>query len=202
MERTMDSAFSWFRSVTLLMALLPLACWAQTSADQQSDQQVVTGSGGHHLRYSSTQVTIEPTAQEEKAFEQARDHSYPVADMDKVLSAAAAVLTKQGYGQVQVDREFHLIQARYDQTLVSHAHEVLRGVIKARGVPLPARPDHQSTEVLLIAAIQPGTHAVALRTRFQRTVWDSQGDSKTTTVTDPAVYGDFYAGIGSRLSGG
>jgi hypothetical protein len=197
----MSFAHLRFRSAVFSMALLPWACLAQTSSDQQPEQQV-TGSGGHHLRYSSTQVTIEQTPQEQKAFEQARDHSYPAADVDKVLTAAAAELAKQGYGQVVVDREFHLIEARHDETLVSHAREVLRGVATARGLPLPARPDHQSTEVLLVAMPQPGGHAVELRTRFRKTVWDSKGDSKTSTLSDPAVYRDFYTDIGSRLSGG
>jgi len=49
---------------------------------------------------------------------------------------------------------------------------------------------------------QPGSHAVELRTRFRKTVWDSKGDSKTSTLSDPAVYRDFYTDIGLRLSGG
>jgi hypothetical protein len=193
-----------FRSAVLSIALLPMACLAQTSTDQQAEQkpdQQVTGSGGHHLRYSSTQVTIEQTPKEQQAFDQARDHSYPATDVDKVLTAAAAELTKQGYGQVEVDREFHLIEARHDETLVSHAREILRGVAKARGLPLPSRPDHQSTEVLLVAMPQPGSHAVTLRTRFRLTIWDSAGDSKTSTLSDPTVYRDFYVGVGTRLGG-
>lgn len=192
---------SRFRSAMFLLALLPCACWAQTSPDAKPEQQV-TGSGGHHLRYSSTQVTAGLTADQQKAFEQARDHSYPAADLDQVLTAAAAWLSQEGYGQVQVDREFHTIEARHDETLVSHAREVLRGVIKARGVPVPAKPDHQSTEVLLVAQLPPGSHGVELRTRFRRTVWDSAGDSKTSIVSDATVYRDFYTGIGARLGGG
>lgn len=197
----MDVACFRFRSAMLWLALLPCTCWAQSNPDARPEQQV-TGSGGHHLRYSSTQVTTGLTANEQKAFEQERDHGYPAADIDQVLTAAAAWLTQQGYGQVQVDREFHTIEARHDETLVSHSRELLRGVIKARGVPVPAKPDHQSTEVLLIARLQPGSHGVELRTRFRRTVWDSAGDSKTSIVSDTTVYRDFYAGIGTRLGGG
>jgi hypothetical protein len=200
----MRSVHFRFRRATLALALLPLVCLAQTTTDQQADpkpEQQVTGSGGHLLRFSSTQVMIEQTPKEQQAFDQARDCSYPATDVDKVLTAAAAELTKQGYGHVEVDREFHLIEARHDETLVRHVREILRGVAKARGLPLPARPDHQSTEVLLVAMPQRGSHTVTLRTRFRLTIWDSAGDSKTSTLSDPTVYHDFYAGVGTRLGG-
>lgn len=185
-----------WKAVMLAVALFPLVSLAED--DPPSPQ--VTGSGGHFLRFSSTQVTVPQSAQERQAFEQARDHDCASADIGKALAAAAAVLAQNGYTAVEVDPEFHLVDARHDETLVSTRREILRGVVKARGLPLPARPDHQSTEAF-IAAVPEG-RGVKLRTRFRVTVWDSKGDASTSIVSDPQVYREFYAGIDKRLVGG
>lgn len=188
------NALRW-KAAMLAAALCPLASLAQDAAPAPE----VTGSGGHFLRFSSTQVVVPQTPQERQAFEQARDHSYASQDTGKVLAAAAAVLAQEGYASVEVDSEFHQINARHDETLVTTRREILRGVLKARGVPLPAKADHQSTEAFIAAESEGRT--VKLRTRFRLTVWDSKGDARTSIVSDPGAYRDFYAGIDKRLAG-
>ncbi|KAF1003435.1 MAG: hypothetical protein GAK28_04721 [Luteibacter sp.] len=184
-----------WKAAMLAVALFPLAVLAED--DPPAPQ--VTGNGGHMLRFSSTQVTVPQTAQERQAFEQSRDHDCASTDPGKVLAAAAAVLTQQGYASVEIDPEFHLIDARHDETLVSMRREIFRGVAKSRGLPLPAKPDHQSTEAFV--AVEAEGHGVKVRTRFRVTVWDSKGDARTSIVSDPQVYRDFYAGIDKRLAG-
>jgi len=41
--------------------------------------------------------------------------------------------------------------------------------------------------------------ATAVHAEFVSTVWDSKGDSKTRTVTDPQVYNSFFAKFADNL---
>lgn len=179
--------------VALALCLAGTA-WAQDAA---SPQQQVTGKGGHYLHYSSTQVEIALTEPEQQALLRERDHRYG-ASLEPAMNAVAQALQAQGYTAVTVDRDFHVIEARHDEVLVSEAREVLRGALKAR-MPLPAKPDHQSTEALILLTPAPDGQGVLARTRFRRTVWDSNGDARTQLLSDAAVYQQFYAAVATRL---
>lgn len=168
-------------------------------AQDAAPAENVTGSGGHLLRYSSKQVEVALTAAQQAAFQQSRDRSYAAATPDVVLDAVAATLTQQGYVSSSIDRQFHALEARHDEVLVSKGREVLRGVLKSRIGMLPGRPDHASTEALVLLVSAADGHGVSLRTRFRTTVWDSNGDSRTTVVSDPAIYRAFYAGVAAQL---
>ena len=63
---------------------------------------------------------------------------------------------------------------------------------------LPGKPDHQSLEALITLRPAAGGQGVWLRARFQRTIWDSNGDSRTKQVSEPEVYRDFSRGWGLR----
>lgn len=188
----MPSAFAQERSA----ATDATPSTAQQESDKPAEQ--VTGSGGRHLRYSSTQVDVGLTDAQRQAFHQARDHRYAGKSIDAVLAAVAATLKQQGYAQISVDHEFHLIEARHDETLIGRSREILRGAMKTR-MPLPARPDHQSTEALIAVATDAGGQATTVRSRFRTTVWDSNGDSKTSVASEPTVYQDFFASVGKQL---
>lgn len=188
----MSSAFAQERSA----ATNATPSTAQQESDKPTEQ--VTGSGGHHLRYSSTQVDVGLTDAQQQTFRQARDHRYAGKSIDAVLAAIAAALKQQGYAQISVDNEFHLVEARHDETLIGRSREILRGVMKTR-MPLPARPDHQSTEALIAVAADTGGQATTVRSRFRTTVWDSNGDSKTSVASESTVYRNFFASVGKQL---
>ena len=189
-------SFASYRGWSVAVALLLVIGMA--SAQDAKPAEDVTGNGGHLLRYSSKQVSVELTAAQRSEFLHSRDQAYPAAQLDKVLDAISATLVQEGYTAPELDRQFHAVEARHDEVLVSRGHEVLRGVLKSR-LPLPGRPDHQSTEALVMLVLAPDGQSVLARARFRTTVWDSNGDSRTTVVSDPAIYHTFYAAVTSRL---
>ncbi|MBV8647686.1 hypothetical protein, partial [Paludibacterium sp.] len=46
-------------------------------------------------------------------------------------------------------------------------------------LPLPGKPDHQTTELLLSIRPAGSARESQLRLRLQRTVWDSNGNART-----------------------
>lgn len=165
--------------------------------DATKPNEQVTGKGGHLLHYSSTQTNVELGEKEQQTLQRVRDHRYN-ARLDPALDAVVQALREQGYETTMVDREFHLVEARHDEVLVSQGREVLRGALKAR-MPLPSKPDHQSTEALILLKPAPDGQGVFARTRFRRTVWDSNGDSRTSVLSDAAVYDQFYGALAAHL---
>jgi hypothetical protein len=165
--------------------------------DATKPSEQVTGKGGHFLHYSSTQTNVALDDKEQQALLRVRDHRYS-ASLDPALDAAVQALRAQGYETTLIDREFHLVEARHDEVLVSQGREILRGVLKQR-MPLPSKPDHQTTEALILLAPAPDGQGVLARTRFRRTVWDSNGDSRTSVLSDAATYDQFFGALASRL---
>ncbi|WP_083339069.1 hypothetical protein [Chromobacterium sphagni] len=180
----------------LLLGIILLALGAAALTD---DNEQVTGQGGRLLRYSSTQLRAEPSEEEMNAYLQARDRQLSGASLPAVLQAARQALQKLGYTRVEVDADYGLIQAKKNEPLVSHARQVLRGVLKIK-VPLPAKPDHQSTALLL--SLRPGSqpHDVLLRARIEQTVWDSSGNSRTMLDSDHAAYQQLFEQLDAALN--
>lgn len=181
------------------MAALALMMVAQATLAQETakpDEQV-TGSGGRMLHYSSTQVEVSLSGQDQQTFQRVRDHRYD-ARLEPTLDAVLATLREQGYETTTVDRDFHLIEARHDEVLVSKGREILRGVLKSK-MALPGKPDHQTTEALILLMPSADGHGVLARTRFRRTVWDSNGDARTSVLSDAATYDQFFGALTSRL---
>lgn len=193
-------SFASCRRRSFLGAAMLLLAVGMASAQDAKPVEDVTGNGGHLLRYSSKQVEVELTVSQQSAFLHSRDQGYPAAQLDKVLDAVDATLVQEGYAVPDLDRQFHVVEARHDEVLVGKGREILRGVLKSK-VPLPARPDHQTTEALVMLVPAPDGHGVLARVRFRITVWDSNGDSRTTVISDPVIYRTFYAGVASRLGG-
>jgi len=155
------------------------------------DDARVTGSGGKHLHYSSTQKVVDLTAEQRAALAALQDRYYPGLAADRAVDRAAAALRQMKFDPVLEQPLPALVEGEADGTLVSHGHEILRGVIKAKGLPLPAKPDHQSTRALV--AVRAGMAAGTLvHVEFETTVWDSAGNSRTTTPTTPELYQAFF----------
>ena len=181
----------------VLLALATCTVGAAIAQDAAKPEEQVTGSGGRFLRYSTKQVSVELSGEERQTLARVRDRRYAAAP-DPVLDAIVASLVQQGYVATSVDREFRLVEARHDEVLVSKGRETLRGLLKSK-MALPGKPDHQQTEALIMLMPAADGHGVLARARFRQTVWDSNGDSRTAVLSDPAIYEQFYTALGSRL---
>ncbi len=172
----------------LTLALSGLLTLAGCAHD---DEARVTGSGGKHLRYSSTQKVVDLTPEQRAALAPLQDHSYPGLSVASAVANAATALRQMKFDPVLEQPLPALVEGQSNGALVSHGREILRGVGKAKGLPLPARPDHQSTRALV--AVRENTAAGTLvHVEFESTVWDSAGDSRTTTPTAPELYQAFF----------
>ena len=164
------------------------------------DDARVTGSGGKHLHYSSTQKVVDLTAEQRAALAALQDRYYPGLAADSAVAGAAAALRQMKFDPVLEQPLPALVEGEADGTLVSHGREILRGVAKAKGLPLPAKPDHQSTHALV--AVRAGMAAGTLvHVEFETTVWDSAGNSRSTTPTTPQLYQAFFENFEAQGAG-
>ena len=178
-----------------IFCLLPLAfCLAARAADNEQIQ----GQGGRVLRYSSTQVRVEPSSEDVRNYLQARDARLEGTSA-AALQAGRKAFERLGYKRVDVDADYGVIRAEKDETLISEARQVLRGLLKLK-FPLPGKPDHQTAEVLL--TLKPGSQArqVLLRANIRQTVWDSNGNSRTLLCSDQAAYRQLFAQLSAALA--
>lgn len=177
-------------------ALLVLGACADPNPNER-----VTGSAGKAVRYSSRQVTVDLTADERNALDKIRDRAYPDATAPQALGAVVAALKAGGYAPVSSEADTGIAQGGHSETLIPKWREVLRGVVKSRFGLLPARPDHEYTTALV--SVRPAEHGrgVVVRARFDSTVYDSNGDSKTKTVIKPSAYDEFFSLTARALSG-
>jgi hypothetical protein len=174
-----------------LAALAPLLILSTLAGCAHDDAARTTGNGGKHLRYSSTQKVVDLTPQERAALEPLQDRYFSNLGADAAMAEAASALRQMGFDPVLEQPLPALVEAESDKTLVSHGREILRGVGKVRGLPLPAKPDHQSTRALV--AVRASTAAGTLvHVEFETTVWDSAGDSRSVTPTTPELYQAFF----------
>ncbi|AXE31865.1 hypothetical protein DK842_19360 [Chromobacterium phragmitis] len=165
-----------------------------------AENEQVQGQGGRVLHYSSTQVRVEPSAEEMRRYLQVRDLRLESASAAEALQAGKQALEKMGYGRVELDPEYGVIRAEKDEVLISQARQVLRGLLKLK-FPLPGKPDHQTTELLL--TLRPGGQArqLMLRAQIRQTIWDSNGNSRTLLCSDQAYYRQFYDQLAAMLEG-
>ena len=88
------------------------ACAASPSNEHE------TGSGGHLVRYSSRQVSVDLTDAQRQALDKLRDRVYPGAPSAQVLDAVASALSTRGFKPVSVDRDTGVVEAERDTVLV------------------------------------------------------------------------------------
>ncbi|MBV8621801.1 MAG: hypothetical protein JOY84_23270 [Curvibacter sp.] len=182
----------------VLLALAGLGALGPAAAADPQGEVSQVGEGGRFLHYSTSQVRVELPPEDRSTYEQVRDQVLHQNTERSVWRACQKVLADLGYARVEADEDFQLIEADRTEKLVSVSREVLRGLLKAR-MGLPGKPDHQNTQVrvALQRGAAPGDWRV--RVRFLRTVWDSNGDSRTRIVSDTEPYQDFFARLNQAL---
>jgi hypothetical protein len=160
-----------------------------------------TGSGGTLVRYSSRQVSVDLTDAQRQALTQLRDHVYHGPPQGSVVDAVASTLSAQGYTSLSVDHDTGIVEAERNLVLIPKWREIVRGVLKSRVGALPAKPDHERMAVIAAVRAAEGTNGTLVRVRFERTVWDSNGDSRTETVVQRDLYEGFFEGVDQSLRG-
>lgn len=183
-------------------SVLTLACAAllavQTACASKPENERRIGSGGSLVRYSSSQTEVDLTESEQQTLRMLTDRRYAGTTQGRALDAAAGVLRAQGYTPVTVDRDAGLIEGGRSDTLIPKWRQLLRGVLKARIGGLPAKPDHERVAAVVTVRVTAARDAI-VRARFDRTVWDSNGDSRMKTVVEPDYYRTFFGAMDKAM---
>ncbi|RKP48468.1 hypothetical protein D7S89_12800 [Trinickia fusca] len=159
-----------------------------------------TGNGGTLVRYSSSQVAVDLTDAEQQSLRAMRDHAYANVTRDRTMDAVAKVLGDLGFAPVSVDRDSGLVEAEHNATLVPKWRQLLRGALKSYTSIFPAKADHERVAAIVTVRAGDDGGATIVRTRFDGTVWDSNGDSRTKTLLQPELYDDFFSKVSKALS--
>jgi len=182
----------------LLMAIVVfmLVC---SSCSTQEPHERITGASGKLVRYSSQQITVDMSDTQRNSVALLRDREFAAASSQQGINAAETALKVDGYAQVNAESDTGLIRAEKGEVLAPKWRELLRGVLKSKIGILPAKPDHQMT-MAMITVKEYGT-GILVRARFERTVWDNNGDSKTSVVMDEKIYTTFFSAFSQSLEG-
>ncbi|MCA7977262.1 hypothetical protein LGM57_13125 [Burkholderia cepacia] len=182
---------------------LALACAglfaALTGCATKADNERQIGNGGSLVRYSSSQTEVDLTDAEQQTLRMLSDRRYADATQARALDAVAGALRAQGYAPVTVDRDSGLVEAGRSDTLIPKWRQLLRGALKARIGMLPTKPDHERVAAIVTVRAGRDAHVAIVRARFDRTVWDSAGDSRTKTVMEPEYYQAFFAEVDKAM---
>ena len=128
-----------------------------------------------------------------------RDRTFANAAPNNVLDAVAKALADLGFAPVSADREAGLVEAGRSATLVPKWRELLRGALKSHTGMFPAKPDHERIAAIVTVRAGADKRSEVVRARFDRTVWDSNGDARTKTVLQQEVYDAFFANVEKAL---
>ncbi|RQZ90537.1 hypothetical protein DF053_06560 [Burkholderia cepacia] len=182
---------------------LALACAglfaALTGCATKADNERQIGNGGSLVRYSSSQTEVDLTDAEQQTLRMLSDRRYADATQARALDAVAGALRAQGYAPVTVDRDSGLVEAGRSDTLIPKWRQLLRGALKARIGMLPTKPDHERVAAIVTVRAGRDAHVAIVRARFDRTVWDSAGDSRTKTVMEPEYYQAFFSEVDKAM---
>lgn len=194
----MDAASRIARLLMLSAAIALSACASKSPNERE------TGSGGDFIRYSSRQVSVDLTDRQRETLRSLRDHRFIAPTAAKMLDAVAAALKQQGFDPVSIDREMAVVEADRHAVLVPQWRQILRGVLKSKIGGLPAKPDHERMAAIIAVRTVDGGGGDGwlVRVRFDRTVWDSNGDARTETVLKRETYDGFFADVEKSLKGG
>ena len=173
-----------------------LAVLAGCASKPDNERQI--GSGGSLVRYSSSQTEVDLSESEQQTLRMMTDRRYAGATQGRVLDAVAGVLRAQGYAPVTVDRDSGLIEGGRSDTLIPKWRQLLRGALKARIGGLPAKPDHERIAAVVTVRVTAARDAI-VRARFDRTVWDSNGDSRMKTIVEPDYYQTFFGAMDKAM---
>lgn len=147
------------------------------------------------MRYSSRQVSVDLTDEQRETLRQLRDRRYAGTQQARVLDAISKTLTQQGYAPVSVDADTGMVEAERNTVLVPKWRQIARGILKSRIGGLPAKPDHERMAAIIAVRTVDGRQDFLVRVRFDRTVWDSNGDARTETVLQKDVYDGFFSAL-------
>lgn len=173
-----------------------LALLAGCASKPDNERQI--GSGGSLVRYRSSQTEVDLSEREQQTLRMMTDRRYAGATQGRVLDAVAGVLRAQGYAPVTVDRDSGLIEGGRSDTLIPKWRQLLRGALKARIGGLPAKPDHERIAAVVTVRVTAARDAI-VRARFDRTVWDSNGDSRMKTIVEPDYYQTFFGAMDKAM---
>jgi hypothetical protein len=174
---------------------------ALTGCANKDPNARVTGDGGH-FHVSSKQQTVELSDAEAKTFSQIRDRRFARIDGMHAAEAGSTALQAMGFSAVKTDTDVFVVEGEQNQVIGDRWHEAIRAMFKAKGIPLRAKPDHESIVALVVARPGDSGADTLLRVRFTATVWDTNGDSKTTTVVANDLYDEFFRRVGESLTAG
>lgn len=183
-------------TTNLLMSSLVFALTCAGCATQDP-QERITGSGGTLIRYSSQQITVDMNDKQREVLAALRDREFSTTSPPKGLEAVAAALKTDGYDQIDTETDTGLVRAEKREVLVPKWRAMLRGVLKSKIGILPAKPDHQTTTAMI--AVKEYGKGILIRARFERTIWDSNGDSKKNVLIDELTYTSFFSAVGQLL---
>jgi len=173
--------------------LVGLAACASPPANERE-----TGSGGDLVRYSSRQVSVDLTDEQRETLRQLRDRHFvgnAGTQQARILDAISKTLAQQGYAPISVDADTGVVEAERNTVLVPKWRQIARGILKARIGGLPGRPDHERMAAIITVRTVDGKQELLVRVRFDRTVWDSNGDARTETVIQKDVYEGFFGAL-------
>lgn len=185
-----------------MVAVGGVALMSMTGCAGPAPNERQIGSGGSLVRYSSAQVEVDLTEDERKTLRGLRDRQFSGATPHRAIDASAAALSALGYGPVTVDRETGVIEAGLSRTLIPKSRQLLRGVLRAKIGLLPARPDHERLMAIVAVRAGEGGQGALVRVRFDRTVWDSNGDSRTKVALEQEIYDGFFGKTAKLLCPG
>lgn len=186
-----------FRRAGRALACAGLYAALSGCATQPATERQI-GSGGSLVRYSSSQTEVDLTEAEQQALRMLSDRRYAGASPAHALDVVADVLRAQGYAPVTVERDMGLVEAGRSGTLLPKWRQLARGAMRARIGWLPAKPDHERVAAI-VTVRETGTRDTVVRARFNRTVWDSNGDSRTKAVVEPAFYQTFFEDVDKAM---
>ncbi|WP_266156659.1 hypothetical protein [Dyella silvatica] len=182
----------------LLLAMTVTPALAQEPASTAKSNERTTGNGGRFIKYSSTQVAVDLTAQQQQDLEHMQSRRCVPSVASDLVNKSGAALKDLQFAPVTVNSEVGLIRAEHDEALVSTGRRVLRGVLASRLPLIPTRADHQTTQALVV--VRPEDRGALVHLELTKTVWDNHGNAKTTMVTEPTNYQSFFDRLGQSYN--
>ncbi|WP_139167292.1 hypothetical protein [Chromobacterium sphagni] len=111
----------------------------------------VTGDGGSRLlKLGSKQVTVDLTPAEQQTLAQIQDKTYQRVQAPSAVNASTSALQAMGFKPVKADIETMPVEGELNRVVGVRWREAIRAIFKAKGIPLPAKPDHESVSAMVM----------------------------------------------------
>ncbi|PHV09750.1 hypothetical protein [Chitinimonas sp. BJB300] len=179
---------------TVVLAVMIAAC------AHKNPNERVTGDGGRLFRVSSRQITVDLTEDERRALAQVQDRHISIANSLDIMNGSAMVLSQMGFKPVKKDPDLQKVEGERHKVVGVRWRAAIRTLFKSKGIPLSGKPDHESMRALVYIRPNSTNNTLMVRTRFDVTIWDTNGDARSTTVHDGAIYNCFFSRLNSILT--